>query len=72
MTEEIELGGIKVPLVDLETTPESNQAGARRYCWKREKETKQKNRRACEEKLNKNLEKLIIPTIEEWIWSQGR
>jgi hypothetical protein len=66
MIEEIELGGIKVPLRDLEITPESIKQVLKILL---EERNKTKNRRARRE-TKQELEKLINAAIEEWIWSQ--
>jgi DNA-binding transcriptional MerR regulator len=59
MIEEIELGGIKVPLRDLETTPESIKQVLKILLEER-KETKQRIEE-LEEKLNKNSKNSSIP-----------
>ncbi len=59
MIEEIELGGIKVPLRDLETTPESIKQVLKMLLEER-KEIKQRIEE-LEEKLNKNSKNSSIP-----------
>lgn len=59
MIEEIELGGIKVPLRDLETTPESIKQVLKNLLEER-KEIKQRIEE-LEEKLNKNSKNSSIP-----------
>ena len=59
MTEEIDLGGIKVPLTDLETTPESIKQVLKILLEER-KETKQRIEE-LEERLNKNSKNSSIP-----------
>jgi DNA-binding transcriptional MerR regulator len=59
MIEEIELGGIKVPLRDLETTPESIKQ-VLKILMEERKEIKQRIEE-LEEKLNKNSKNSSIP-----------
>ncbi|MCA6541296.1 MAG: hypothetical protein IM578_21725, partial [Pseudanabaena sp. M037S2SP2A07QC] len=59
MTEEIDLGGIKVPLTDLETTQESIKQVLKILLEER-KETKQRIEE-LEKRLNKNSKNSSIP-----------
>ena len=69
MTEEIELGGIKVPLADLETTPESIKQVLKILLEER-KETKQRIEE-LEEKLNKNSKNSSIPPSKNGFGVKG-